>query len=91
VELGIIQVAASVSSLVIAAGMAHILQTAKAEVLKLRAEIAEGRVLELQARAKERDDMLAWINGSFMRAAVVEARWTELSHRMGALERNAEG
>lgn len=90
-DLGLIQFALSVGSLVVAGVMSHVMQSAKSEVLKLRAEIAEGRLLELQARAKEREEMRVWINGSFMRSALVEARWTELSHRLGELERNAEG
>lgn len=88
-DLSQIQFAMSVGSLVVAGVMAHVIQTAKSEVLRLRAEIAEGRLAEAQARERERDELRKWINGSFMRTSLVEARWTELIHRVGELERNA--
>jgi 3-phosphoglycerate kinase len=90
-DLQVLGLLASVGSLLVSGVIAYTFQVAKGEVLRLRAEIAEARVRELEARTKEREEMRAWINGSFMRAAVVEARWTEIMHRIGELERHAEG
>lgn len=86
VEINQIQLAMSVGSLAVAGVMAHVMQSAKSEVLKLRVEIAEGRIQEMQARQKERDELRAWLNGSFLRASVVEARFTEFNYRLSRIE-----
>lgn len=49
--------------------------TVKAAMEKLRADLAEGR-------AKDREEMREWINGSFMRARVAEAEIRNLNTRV---------
>jgi hypothetical protein len=51
----------------------------KLEVQKLRSEVIEGR-------AKDREELRVWINGSFLRASVVELMHQELERRIEALE-----
>lgn len=49
--------------------------TIRAAMERLRADLAE-------ARAKEREEMREWINGSFMRAAVAESRIKSVEFRV---------
>lgn len=51
------------------AGLANYILT-----LRLRAEVADLRAELTTARAKDREELMAFMNGSFMRAAVVEAK-----------------
>ena len=69
----------------------YVALTLKAQVADLRREAAEARLRDAEARLKDREETRAWINGSFMRSAVVEARWMEMQHRLRELERHAEG
>jgi hypothetical protein len=42
--------------------------------LKLQTEVAKLRLEMAERSAKDREDLMAFMNGSFMRAAVVEAK-----------------
>lgn len=53
--------------------------TVKAAMEKLRADLAE-------SRAKDRDELRSWINGSFLRAKVVEAELAGVDMRLSRLE-----
>ena len=51
----------------------------RAAMNKLRADLAE-------ARARDRDELREWINGSFMRAAVAESRIKSIEFRVEQVE-----
>lgn len=53
------------------------------EIEKLRAEMSEGR-------AEDREDMKVWINGSFLRAAVVEAKLAHFDGWMSGHEKRLD-
>ena len=52
----------------------------KLAMSEMRLEISEGR-------AKDREEIKTWINGSFMRAKEVEAQFRAMEHRMDEVER----
>jgi len=60
--------------------------TVRAAIAKLREEAAELRAKEAESRARERDELKTWINGSFMRAKIVEAELGGMDSRIGRLE-----
>ncbi len=55
----------------------------KASMDRMRADMAE-------ARAKDRDELREWINGSFMRAAVAESELRAIVIRIDHIERNLD-
>jgi hypothetical protein len=52
----------------------------------LRTEIAEARTKDSESRVKERDELKTWINGSFMRAKIVEAEISGMDSRVERIE-----
>lgn len=59
------------------------MQSVKLEIAQLRLEMAE-------TRSKDRDDLRSWINGSFLRAREVEAKFEGLDRRIDEVERRSE-
>jgi hypothetical protein len=53
--------------------------TIRAAMERLRADLSE-------ARAREREEMREWINGSFMRAAVAESKIKSIEFRVEHME-----
>lgn len=51
----------------------------RATIAELRREISEGR-------NEDREALRAWINGSFMRASVVEAKMAAFERRLSLIE-----
>lgn len=56
------------------------------EIANLRTKMAENYAKDLERRAAERAELMKWINGSFMRATVVEARLIEIERRIQNVE-----
>ena len=57
-----------------------LVQTVKLSVAEMRLEIAN-------ARSKDKEEMKAWINGSFMRSKEVEKDLDGMKHRIDEVER----
>jgi hypothetical protein len=71
----------------ISAGVAvYVSLSVRLAVAQLRAELADGRTKDSEARGKEREEMKNWINGSFMRAVVVETKFLEYDRRLKHVE-----
>jgi len=60
--------------------------TVKASIADLRTEIANQRTLDAAKRTEERDELKSWINGSFMRAAIVKGEIDGVTARVDRLE-----
>lgn len=56
----------------------------------LRTEIALARVKDLEARAAQREELMKWINGSFMRVPVVEAHLQKIGLQIQDVERRVQ-
>lgn len=68
---------------VLAAGAtAWVMLYIRAELAKIRLEMSEQRSAEAAARATDKLETRNWINGSFMRAALVEARLKDMADRL---------
>lgn len=61
-------------------------QKVRTEMQKIRTEIAEAHTASVVARSNERDELRTWINGSFMRAKIVEAELNGMDARIGRIE-----
>ena len=60
--------------------------TIKASIADLRTEIANQRTDDAAKRNTERDELKSWINGSFMRAAIVKGEIDGVTARVDRLE-----
>lgn len=76
---GLAQVAA-------AAIVAWVALYVRAELGKIRLEMAEARRHEAEARAADKIETRNWINGSFMRASLVESRLKDIAERLDRAE-----
>lgn len=72
---GVAAVAACVAALISTFSSLNV----RAAVERLRADMAE-------ARAKEREELREWINGSFLRAKVAEAELHAIENRIAFIE-----
>lgn len=57
--------------------------------LRVRAAVSDLKAHFERMRSEDREKLRDWINGSFMRIPVVEARMTELYHRLERVEEEA--
>ena len=54
--------------------------------LTVRAAVADLKAAIAEQRMQDREEMRSWINGSFMRAGVAEARIESLTRRLDLVE-----
>jgi uncharacterized protein YwgA len=58
--------------------------------LKVRADVSEWKNDAYQTRDKDRDELKAWINGSFMRSKEVAVVMDSYNRRLDSIERRIE-
>ena len=61
-----------------------------ADVAELKQDIADMRLHFAERLAEDKQEIRNWINGSFMRAAVVEGQWKDTTRRLDDVTRRLE-
>lgn len=88
--LGLIAAGLGAASTVAGGGAAWVSLKLRAELAELRssmeAERATDRLAAEERRSRDRDQLMTWINGSFMRSKVVEIMMSATDGRISSLE-----